>query len=149
MFSWLPHLEVANVIDQFSLPNIWRTLAILLVLANLKNVPLMFHTRLISSVLYHTQWNKNIVITASSHGGEAIFHSIITASRSPMYECDINGHKSDSTYFSDLDINRIHLISLLFKAAGNPNLLPSRASESLVEKPLKMRILLGGTACER
>jgi hypothetical protein len=28
-------------------------------------------------------------------------------------------------------------------------LLPSRASESLVEKPLKMRILLGGTACER
>lgn len=32
-----------------------------------------------------------------------------------MYECDLNLHKSNSTYFSDLDIARTHLICHLFK----------------------------------
>jgi hypothetical protein len=38
----------------------------------------------------------------------------ITSSRSPLTECDINLHKSNSTYFSDLDISRSNLVMLLF-----------------------------------
>lgn len=143
----------AFLADQVYSTNIWRTLSIVLVLTNLKNIPLMWHARLISSVLYHIRFRKDQVITASKNGGQAIFQSIVTTSRSPLYECDINGHKSDSTYFTDLDINRIHLISLLFKGASNPALVPrssrreNGATATPKAKPAKMRVLLGGTSC--
>lgn len=44
-----------------------------------------------------------------------LFTPITTMSRSPLYECDLNGHKSNSTYFSDLDIARTHLVAHLTK----------------------------------
>ncbi|GJC94643.1 capsule polysaccharide biosynthesis protein [Colletotrichum higginsianum] len=36
--------------------------------------------------------------------------------RSPPTECDFNMHKSNSTYFTDLDMSRAHLAGLLFSA---------------------------------
>jgi len=44
-----------------------------------------------------------------------LFSPIATTSRSPLYECDLNLHKSNSTYFSDLDIARTHLVCHLIK----------------------------------
>lgn len=44
-----------------------------------------------------------------------LFSPISSTSRSPLYECDLNLHKSNSTYFSDLDIARTHLICHLIK----------------------------------
>ena len=38
---------------------------------------------------------------------------MITPSHSPMLEIDYNFHKSNSTYFSDLDTSRSHLVSYL------------------------------------
>ena len=46
-----------------------------------------------------------------------LFSPLTTASRSSTYECDFNGHKSNSTYFSDLDIARCHLVCHLTKGA--------------------------------
>lgn len=37
-----------------------------------------------------------------------------------LFECDLNGHKSDSTYNTDLDINRLHLLVTFFKAVLSP-----------------------------
>lgn len=51
------------------------------------------------------------IYPAPSH----LFSPRLTLSRSPPYECDLNGHKSNSTYFSDLDIARTHLMAHLTK----------------------------------
>jgi hypothetical protein len=40
---------------------------------------------------------------------------MITSSHSPLWETDYNFHKSNSTYFSDLDIARTHLITAMLK----------------------------------
>lgn len=52
-------------------------------------------------------------ITAST-GPSLLFQPVITSSRSGFYECDYNIHKSNSTYFADMDISRTHLLSILF-----------------------------------
>ena len=52
-----------------------------------------------------------IVLTKPS----SLFLPVITTSHSPLTECDYNLHKSNSTYFSDLDITRTHLVCALFQ----------------------------------
>lgn len=47
-------------------------------------------------------------------GPPCLFAPAITASRSPCLECDYNIHKSNSTYFTDLDMSRGNLGMLLF-----------------------------------
>ena len=51
---------------------------------------------------------------ARPHGPSSLFQPVICTSRSPVLECDYNFHKSNSTYFSDLDIARSQLISCIF-----------------------------------
>jgi len=53
--------------------------------------------------------------TNSTSGPAALFLPFITTSHAPLYECDYNLHKSNSTYFSDLDVSRHALISCLFR----------------------------------
>jgi hypothetical protein len=53
----------------------------------------------------------------------ALFKPIITPSHTPIAETDYNFHKSNSTYFTDLDITRTHLVTALLrqgiKGVGN------------------------------
>jgi Thioesterase-like superfamily len=59
-------------------------------------------------------WYKPHNITVATGGPSLLFQPIITSSRSGLYECDYNIHKSNSTYFSDMDISRTHLMTVLF-----------------------------------
>lgn len=43
-----------------------------------------------------------------------IFQPLITSSSAQLLEVDFNIHKSNSSYFSDLDISRTHLVCTLF-----------------------------------
>jgi len=52
---------------------------------------------------------------AGRKGPVALFQPLISVSHSPMYECDWNIHKTNSTYFSDLDLSRHSLIACLFR----------------------------------
>ena len=54
-------------------------------------------------------------ITPADIGPRALFQPIIITSHAPLLECDINAHKSNSTFFSDLDISRTHLLSCLLQ----------------------------------
>lgn len=47
----------------------------------------------------------------------ALFQATILPSHSPISECDYNLHKSNSTYFSDLDAARTHLVCALAHTA--------------------------------
>ncbi|MCJ1401762.1 hypothetical protein MMC11_004979 [Xylographa trunciseda] len=56
---------------------------------------------------------QHLYFSATVPGPDALFKPIITVSRSPLAECDFIYHKSNSTYFTDIDINRFHLLACI------------------------------------
>lgn len=76
---------------------------------------------------------------------------MITRSRSPLAECDYNFHKSNSTYFSDLDVTRSHLVCALLQPGIEA--LQRNPQTQLVRGPDgapvagRWSIMLGGVMC--
>ncbi|KAK9460561.1 uncharacterized protein V1516DRAFT_696284 [Lipomyces oligophaga] len=66
------------------------------------------------SVVFWVLNYKNIPLTPSEEVGN-VFRVRTYTTRSPAMECDLNGHKSNSTYFSDLDIARTDLMVDVFR----------------------------------
>ena len=46
-------------------------------------------------------------------GPRSLFAPVITSTRAPVLETDYNIHKSNSTYFADLDVSRTHHVSYI------------------------------------
>ncbi|KAF6798185.1 hypothetical protein CSOJ01_12773 [Colletotrichum sojae] len=65
-----------------------------------------------------------------------LFLPAISATRSPLLECDYNMHKSNSTYFTDLDMSRGNLSLVLFREPFHPFPGPSH-----------LIMILGGAQC--
>lgn len=66
----------------------------------------MFH-----SFIYHVvRPNRNLP-------QRALFHYSVTASRTSLLETDYNMHKSNSTYFADMDVSRSHLVTHILGSA--------------------------------
>ncbi|KPI36396.1 uncharacterized protein AB675_2991 [Cyphellophora attinorum] len=98
----------------------WRTFFFILAFLNLKSLPLAWHYRLlrrfwanitrVPDVRRAIQKHAN---ASSSASAPATTHPLFTfhthTSFSPLYETDYNIHKSNSTYFSDLDESRMGL----------------------------------------
>ena len=68
-----------------------------------------------------------------------------------MWECDYNLHKSNSTYFSDLDVTRSHLVSALFQP-GIEKLHHNAREKLVLDKEGKAvlgrwSIMLGSVMC--
>jgi hypothetical protein len=51
----------------------------------------------------------------TGNGPSSLFQPVITTTRSPLTECDYNFHKSNSTYFSDLDVTRSNIVCCLLR----------------------------------
>lgn len=111
-------------------------------LTNLKGLLFSYHVRIFHALFNHLWFNRTRRINAQRHGVDAIFQPIVTTSRSPLLECDFNGHKSNSTFYSDLDVNRMHLFGALFKEVISPAAKPS-AGQGLG----KLILALGGVSC--
>jgi hypothetical protein len=82
-------------------------------------------------------------------GAATLFLPIITSTYSPLWECDFNFHKSNSTYFSDLDVSRHHLVACLFRE-GLANLMETDdAILDLEGKPAKGArfMMVGSVSC--
>jgi hypothetical protein len=83
---------------------------------------------------------------------DKLFHPVVTKSHVSLLEVDYNIHKSNSTYFADLDVSRSHLVShLLAKGCAA---LANNATTKLVldpknNKPARGRfnVMLGGVQC--
>ena len=80
---------------------------------------------------------------ASTDDAYPLFLPVITSTCSPILECDYNIHKSNSTYFSDLDVSRTHLVSILCA----PGLAGYRKRVAAKEESGGLNIALGGVAC--
>ena len=114
---------------------------VLFLLLNVKVLPGAWHVRVLHGI--RTQTNAPTTRNASPGGqeGNPLFKYLVTETRAAPLECDYNGHKSNSTYFSDLDVNRTQLLARLFKAV----LSASHYDRS--KRARHLNIALGSTCC--
>ncbi|KAK3358847.1 hypothetical protein B0T25DRAFT_77558 [Lasiosphaeria hispida] len=89
-----------------------RTLLVLFLLTNWKSLPLAWTVRVFHAFLYHVVRRPKKAL-----GPRSLFHFSVSSSRTSLLETDYNMHKSNSTYFSDLDVSRSHLITHLLGPA--------------------------------
>jgi len=88
---------------------LWRLVAVLLALLNLKNLPFVWHYRLFRSLIYH------LFLQPTEIKPQDLFRPVIQTMHTPISEMDYNFHKSNSTYFTDLDIARTHLATAILR----------------------------------
>ncbi|EEP79619.1 predicted protein [Uncinocarpus reesii 1704] len=115
-------------------------IAVLLAI-NLKGLPCVWHIRLfrgLATQLFLENPGKKLVGINGS--APRLFSYLVTTHRNPPIECDYNMHKSNSTFFSDLDINRSQLLVALFN--GIPRWSPTPGG-----KEKRLMVALGGTSC--
>ncbi|GAB7351302.1 hypothetical protein MBLNU459_g1717t1 [Dothideomycetes sp. NU459] len=121
----------------------WRILAILFALINLKNLPFLWHYRVFRGIFYHLWLQPNPI--SRPH----LFKPLITSSYNSIYDCDYNFHKSNSTYFGDLDVARAHYVGCLLRtslARLNRGDLTGLPEEAKTTKG-KYIVALGGVGC--
>lgn len=87
---------------------VWKFLALIFALLNLKSLPFVWHIRLLKGLFAHLRTSR--LRLATTPGPSTLFQPLITSSRSGFLECDYNLHKSNSTYFSDFDVGRLELL---------------------------------------
>lgn len=89
-----------------------------------------------------------------SHGPDKLFAPVRTSTHVALLEVDYNIHKSNSTYFADIDVSRTHLVSHLL--ARGCKLLSDNARTKLVPDPSdpsgrpargKFGVMLGAVQC--
>ncbi|GAB7340782.1 hypothetical protein MBLNU457_7154t1 [Dothideomycetes sp. NU457] len=126
---------------------ILKLLLALSLLLNFKSLPLVWHWRVLRAIFYQIQ------LTAHPMQEAHLFKPMVTSSYNSLYDCDYNGHKSNSTYFADLDVARAHLVGALFRTslkrmnAGDYEGLPPRKEGEKARGKESYFIALGGVAC--
>ncbi|KAJ5350726.1 hypothetical protein N7541_008453 [Penicillium brevicompactum] len=126
-------------------------------LINLKSLPFVWHLRVIKGL--STQFlgarlssprqiaPNGILVDDQSGGIPLVFSYMVTSHQNALMECDYNIHKSNSTFFSDMDINRAQLLLNLFPRL--PRWAPETAADTPDSKKAEkiVSIALGGTSC--
>lgn len=85
----------------------WRNLLGLLVVLNAKTLPLAFHVRLYYYIIRNLR-------ARGRRPPASIFEPTRITTVTTMLEMDFNMHKSNSTYFTDMDISRANLMTRTF-----------------------------------
>ncbi|KAJ5513136.1 hypothetical protein N7463_002688 [Penicillium fimorum] len=95
---------------------VWKFLLTIFLAVNLKNLPLVFHYRIFRPIIQSSFRKKRSHQVSARHQDKdlpLVFLPCITTTYTPLLEADYNLHKSNSTYFTDLDASRSHLLSYL------------------------------------
>lgn len=104
---------------------------------------------LVSHMYFSTTKHFSPTSDSTPYGPAALFQPSITTSYAPLTECDYNLHKSNSTYFSDLDASRSHLVCSLLRQ-GIQRLIDNPGLVLMPDgKPAKghWSIMLGSVFC--
>jgi len=97
--------------------------------------------RLFRQLARHLLFRRaSLTVNEAKHGAEALFAPVVTSSYTPLLDIDYNLHKSNSTFFNDLDDNRTELMLALFKNVVKPQ---KRGKDT----PKPKMFNLGGTSC--
>ncbi|KAF9892043.1 hypothetical protein FE257_002449 [Aspergillus nanangensis] len=90
----------------------WKAATVVFALLNLKTLPMVWHLR-----VYRYFFQHGYLITPAveqpPRPSTELLHPVSIFSRAPIMELDFNMHKSNSTYFSDLDVSRTALMSTI------------------------------------
>ncbi|KAI1106158.1 hypothetical protein F4804DRAFT_59920 [Jackrogersella minutella] len=137
-----PMPSIANIIyPHLTWSTLWFTLLCLFIILNIKNMPFMWHLRLLNAFRFILRTQRSAVPLKPMH----IFQPIITSSTAQLMEIDFNMHKSNSSYFSDVDIARTHLVCTLF-AKGIDQMRGGTAAYTGSKKPV-FGLALGAVSC--
>ncbi|KAI1262838.1 hypothetical protein F5Y18DRAFT_396429 [Xylariaceae sp. FL1019] len=120
---------------------LWFSLLCLFILANGKNMPFVWHMRILNAFRFTLRTQRPKVPITPSH----LFQPIITTSTAQLGELDFNLHKSNSSYFADVDIARTHLVCTLF-TKGIEKMRGGTGSYTGAKNPL-FGLALGGVSC--
>ncbi|PHH62974.1 hypothetical protein CDD81_6399 [Ophiocordyceps australis] len=124
-----------------------RISLLLFLLLNWKNLPFAWTSRVFYAMIQHTILHKSPQLTP-----RALFKPMISETRAPLLEIDYNLHKSNSTYFTDLDVSRTHLVCFLCRP-GVRNLSKNSQTRLVLDpatgKPAggSIGIILGAVGC--
>ncbi|OLN86406.1 hypothetical protein CCHL11_06345 [Colletotrichum chlorophyti] len=124
-----------------------RILMLVFALMNLKNMPFVWTYRVWHAIIFHLFIRKSPRL-----GPRSLFRPMISQSHAPITEIDYNIHKSNSTYFSDLDVSRTHLCTYLL-GPGFRQLTHNTTTKLVLDpksgKPARgpMGIMLGAVHC--
>ncbi|KAI0009943.1 capsule polysaccharide biosynthesis protein [Xylariaceae sp. FL0662B] len=125
-----------------------RIVALVVVLINWKSLPLAWTVRVWGAMISHI-----FIRRLHTHTPDKLFHPAISESRVSLLEVDYNLHKSNSTYFADLDVSRSHLVSHLlaraFHVAANNAETKLVMDPSEPSRPAKgsFGVMLGAVQC--
>ncbi|ROV95739.1 hypothetical protein VMCG_07640 [Cytospora schulzeri] len=124
-----------------------RILLALFVVANWKNMPFMWTFRVWGAIIR----NYLPFLRPAKMQPQMLFHYCVTSSYTPLLETDYNLHKSNSTYFSDLDVARSHCVTHLLRD-GLRAIQDNARTKAVVTQDGKvakggMAIGLGGVFC--
>ncbi|OQN98763.1 hypothetical protein B0A48_15429 [Cryoendolithus antarcticus] len=127
-------------------PTMLRIFALAFALVNLKNLPFVWHWRVFKGIIYQSRIQKAV------RTPETLFAPLITHTYSSPLDLDYNLHKSNSTYFADLDVARAHYVGSIIATglrrlnAGDREGLPEE-----VQGASRARggygVALGGVGC--
>ncbi|KAI0967397.1 capsule polysaccharide biosynthesis protein [Xylaria arbuscula] len=125
-----------------------RIVALAVVLVNWKSLPLAWTFRVFNGMISHL-----IVRPSNTYTPDKLFEPVKTETHVTLLEVDYNIHKSNSTYFADLDVSRTHLVGHLLSRGCRA--LHNNASTKLVRDPSdpsraakgSFGIVLGGVQC--
>ncbi|KAI9845637.1 MAG: hypothetical protein M1837_004611 [Sclerophora amabilis] len=131
---------VRRALDMTGPWSLWRAFILGVLVANIKSLPFIWHYRILRGLFHHVLYRP--ANFTPSAGPKALFQPIITSSRTSLSECDYNIHKSNSSYFSDLDISRLHLMACLGKRG-----IEKIGKERKGTGKGKFGIVLGGVSC--
>ncbi|KAI9858875.1 MAG: hypothetical protein M1824_004040 [Vezdaea acicularis] len=132
--------QVLRVLGQNGAKRIWRALCVLFLLLNLKSLPFFWHVRIFTTLIDRSYIRPSKF--TPENGPRALFQPLITSSRTTLLETDYNLHKSNSTYFSDLDISRLHLMLCLFQKGCE-----KLGAEKWEGAYVPVKVYLGGVTC--
>ncbi|RAL06935.1 acyl-CoA thioesterase [Aspergillus homomorphus CBS 101889] len=117
----------------------------LFLFSNVKGLPGVWHYRLFKGLVTELVWKRSRqpAPLIDSQGRPRLYSYLVTECANPIIECDYNLHKSNSTFFSDLDINRTQLMMAHFKHVLSASCMPRTGGGR--KKPLLMA--MGGVSC--
>lgn len=123
--------------------NFFKAFVTIWILLNLKIFPFIYHLRVLNAIRFVLKSQK----PKEDVKPEQLFQPLITSSKACLMEIDVLGHKSNSTYFTDVDIARTHLITTLF-ARGIEKIRGGTTMNGLSKNPRsKLTVALGAVSC--
>lgn len=108
--QFFPSLITIFLLDFLQKDFAWKLTVLALFVTDIKTFPLVWHIRLLNALRFVLPCQR----AEPGPTPNCIFKPLVTSSHCSLSEIDFNWHKSNSTYYSDLDIARTHLLCTLF-----------------------------------